>query len=128
MLGKIVGGGCRLRMAAGDIMKKIMPAGPVFQAGTLPGNPLAMAAGLATCRVRSAPMGSEAGRALKQVNGNAQDSRPWVCRACSVSAACGPSSIPPYRLRQRQRATLPSSADSGDDGPTFRAANSRPRF
>ena len=31
-----------------DMMKKIMPAGPVFQAGTLSGNPLAMAAGLAT--------------------------------------------------------------------------------
>src|SRR5437016_9859504 len=29
-------------------MKKIMPAGPVFQAGTLSGNPMAMAAGLAT--------------------------------------------------------------------------------
>src|SRR5204862_7589377 len=33
-----------------DIMSKVMPAGPVFQAGTLSGNPLAMAAGLATLR------------------------------------------------------------------------------
>src|SRR5439155_27172627 len=31
-----------------DIMQRVMPAGPVFQAGTLSGNPLAMAAGLAT--------------------------------------------------------------------------------
>src|SRR5262249_52800447 len=31
-----------------DIMKKVLPAGPVFQAGTLSGNPLAMAAGIAT--------------------------------------------------------------------------------
>src|SRR5262249_41886473 len=33
-----------------DIMKHVLPAGPVFQAGTLSGNPLAMAAGLATLR------------------------------------------------------------------------------
>jgi glutamate-1-semialdehyde 2,1-aminomutase len=32
-------------------MKKVMPAGPVFQAGTLSGNPVAMAAGIATLRV-----------------------------------------------------------------------------
>ena len=50
MLGKIVGGGLPVGAYGGraDIMKKIMPAGPVFQAGTLSGNPLAMAAGLAT--------------------------------------------------------------------------------
>lgn len=50
VLGKIVGGGLPVGAYGGraDIMKKIMPAGPVFQAGTLSGNPLAMAAGLAT--------------------------------------------------------------------------------
>ena len=49
VLGKIVGGGLPVApTAAGDIMQKVMPAGPVFQAGTLSGNPLAMAAGLAT--------------------------------------------------------------------------------
>ena len=49
-LGKIVGGGLPVGAYGGraDIMKKVMPAGPVFQAGTLSGNPLAMAAGLAT--------------------------------------------------------------------------------
>lgn len=52
VLGKIVGGGLPVGAYGGraDIMKKIMPAGPVFQAGTLSGNPLAMAAGLATLR------------------------------------------------------------------------------
>jgi glutamate-1-semialdehyde 2,1-aminomutase len=49
-LGKIVGGG--LPAAAyggrGDLMAQIAPEGPVYQAGTLSGNPLAMAAGLAT--------------------------------------------------------------------------------
>jgi len=50
VLGKIVGGGLPVGAYGGraDIMKAIMPAGPVFQAGTLSGNPLAMAAGLAT--------------------------------------------------------------------------------
>jgi glutamate-1-semialdehyde 2,1-aminomutase len=50
VLGKIVGGGLPVGAYGGraDIMRKVMPAGPVFQAGTLSGNPLAMAAGLAT--------------------------------------------------------------------------------
>lgn len=50
VLGKIVGGGLPVGAYGGraDIMRKIMPAGPVFQAGTLSGNPLAMAAGIAT--------------------------------------------------------------------------------
>src|SRR5262249_14808284 len=50
VLGKIVGGGLPVGAYGGrvDIMKKVMPAGPVFQAGTLSGNPLAMAARVAT--------------------------------------------------------------------------------
>jgi glutamate-1-semialdehyde 2,1-aminomutase len=50
ILGKIVGGGLPVGAYGGraDIMRQVMPAGPVFQAGTLSGNPLAMAAGLAT--------------------------------------------------------------------------------
>jgi glutamate-1-semialdehyde 2,1-aminomutase len=50
VLGKIVGGGLPVGAFGGraDVMKHVLPAGPVFQAGTLSGNPLAMAAGLAT--------------------------------------------------------------------------------
>jgi glutamate-1-semialdehyde 2,1-aminomutase len=50
VLGKIIGGGLPVGAYGGraDIMKRVLPAGPVFQAGTLSGNPLAMAAGLAT--------------------------------------------------------------------------------
>ncbi|MDH3351780.1 MAG: glutamate-1-semialdehyde 2,1-aminomutase [Gammaproteobacteria bacterium] len=49
-LGKIVGGGMPAAAFGGraDIMSSIAPDGPVYQAGTLSGNPLAMAAGLAT--------------------------------------------------------------------------------
>jgi glutamate-1-semialdehyde 2,1-aminomutase len=50
VLGKIVGGGMPVGAYGGrvDVMNHIMPAGPVFQAGTLSGNPVAMAAGIAT--------------------------------------------------------------------------------
>jgi glutamate-1-semialdehyde 2,1-aminomutase len=50
VLGKVVGGGLPLAAYGGraDLMRRVMPAGPVFQAGTLAGNPLAVAAGLAT--------------------------------------------------------------------------------
>ncbi len=49
-LGKIVGGGLPVGAYGGrrDIMEKIAPLGPVYQAGTLSGNPLAVAAGIAT--------------------------------------------------------------------------------
>jgi glutamate-1-semialdehyde 2,1-aminomutase len=52
ILGKIVGGGMPVGAYGGreDVMKHVMPAGPVFQAGTLSGNPVAMAAGLATLK------------------------------------------------------------------------------
>lgn len=52
ILGKIIGGGMPVGAYGGreDVMKHVMPAGPVFQAGTLSGNPVAMAAGLATLK------------------------------------------------------------------------------
>jgi glutamate-1-semialdehyde 2,1-aminomutase len=51
-LGKIVGGGMPLAAFGGrrDLMSMIAPAGPVYQAGTLSGNPVSVAAGLATLR------------------------------------------------------------------------------
>ncbi|MEO7520447.1 MAG: glutamate-1-semialdehyde 2,1-aminomutase, partial [Gemmatimonas sp.] len=49
-LGKVIGGGLPVAAYGGrrELMEQIAPAGPVYQAGTLSGNPLAMAAGLAT--------------------------------------------------------------------------------
>jgi glutamate-1-semialdehyde 2,1-aminomutase len=51
-LGKVIGGGLPVGAYGGrkDIMSKVAPAGPVYQAGTLSGNPLAVAAGLAMLR------------------------------------------------------------------------------
>ena len=49
-LGKVIGGGLPVAAYGGrrDIMERVAPSGPVYQAGTLSGNPLAMAAGFAT--------------------------------------------------------------------------------
>ena len=49
-LGKVIGGGLPVALYGGrrDVMERIAPSGPVYQAGTLSGNPLAMAAGIAT--------------------------------------------------------------------------------
>jgi len=56
-LGKVVGGGMPLGAFGGRraIMENIAPLGPVYQAGTLSGNPLAVAAGIATLRKLQAP-------------------------------------------------------------------------
>jgi glutamate-1-semialdehyde 2,1-aminomutase len=56
-MGKVVGGGLPAAAYGGrrDLMERVAPAGPVYQAGTLSGNPLAMAAGLATLDVLARP-------------------------------------------------------------------------
>ena len=56
-LGKVIGGGMPVGAFGGKraIMEKIAPLGPVYQAGTLSGNPVAVAAGLATLKAISAP-------------------------------------------------------------------------
>jgi len=56
-LGKIIGGGMPVGAFGGrrEVMERIAPLGPVYQAGTLSGNPIAMAAGLKTLELISAP-------------------------------------------------------------------------
>ncbi len=56
-LGKVVGGGLPVGVYGGrrDIMQRVAPLGPVYQAGTLSGNPLAMAAGRATLALVAQP-------------------------------------------------------------------------
>jgi len=56
-LGKVIGGGMPVGAFGGraDIMNYIAPDGPVYQAGTLSGNPVAMAAGLVTLKAISKP-------------------------------------------------------------------------
>jgi glutamate-1-semialdehyde 2,1-aminomutase len=56
-LGKIIGGGMPVGAFGGrrEVMERLAPLGPVYQAGTLSGNPVAMAAGIATLELVSAP-------------------------------------------------------------------------
>ena len=56
-LGKVIGGGMPMAAFGGrrDIMQYLAPLGPVYQAGTLSGNPVAVAAGLATLKLIQAP-------------------------------------------------------------------------
>jgi glutamate-1-semialdehyde 2,1-aminomutase len=56
-LGKVIGGGLPVGAVGGrrEIMDKLAPLGPVYQAGTLSGNPVAVAAGLATLKLIQAP-------------------------------------------------------------------------
>ena len=56
-LGKIIGGGMPVGAFGGrrDIMERLAPLGPIYQAGTLSGNPVAMAAGLATLDLIAVP-------------------------------------------------------------------------
>jgi glutamate-1-semialdehyde 2,1-aminomutase len=57
LLGKVMGGGLPAAAVAGrrELMERLAPAGDVYQAGTLSGNPLATAAGLATLRLLDSP-------------------------------------------------------------------------
>jgi len=56
-MGKVIGGGLPVGAYGGkrEIMQQVAPAGPIYQAGTLSGNPLAMAAGLATLQELGQP-------------------------------------------------------------------------
>ena len=56
-LGKVIGGGLPLAAFGGraDLMQGLAPLGPVYQAGTLSGNPLAVAGGLATLKLLQEP-------------------------------------------------------------------------
>jgi glutamate-1-semialdehyde 2,1-aminomutase len=84
VLAKIVGGGFPVGAYGGraDVMKKVMPAGPVFQAGTLSGNPVAMAAGLATLQElrEHSPYAN-----LDRLTGKLVDGMRAACRAAGLA-------------------------------------------
>lgn len=78
VLGKIIGGGMPVGAFGGqaDIMEHLAPCGPVYQAGTLSGNPVAMAAGLATLEQlrpeRYAELAQQTGRLVEGILARAQ--------------------------------------------------------
>ncbi|MGB5772684.1 MAG: aminotransferase class III-fold pyridoxal phosphate-dependent enzyme, partial [Crocosphaera sp.] len=67
-LGKVIGGGLPVGAYGGrkDIMSMVAPAGPMYQAGTLSGNPLAMTAGIKTLELLQKPGSYEALEAITQ--------------------------------------------------------------
>jgi glutamate-1-semialdehyde 2,1-aminomutase len=84
-LGKIVGGGLPVGVYGGrrDVMEQVAPLGPVYQAGTLSGNPLAMSAGIAVLRELQKPGTYERLEALGARLGSGIEA---ACRAAGVPA------------------------------------------
>jgi glutamate-1-semialdehyde 2,1-aminomutase len=117
-LGKVVGGGMPLAAFGGraDIMACIAPLGSVYQAGTLSGNPLAVAAGLTTLKLIQRPgfhkeLGTRTSRLVDGISAAARDAGVPMC-ADSVGGMMG--------LYMRE--TIPTSFDdvSRSDTVAFR--------
>ena len=131
-LGKIIGGGLPVGALGGrrEIMEHLAPTGPVYQAGTLSGNPLAMSAGIATLDILR-------GESYRRSNGGPRTSAPgsWTFSGkrgspsgSTASGPCSPSSsrrtrwwtlIPP---RGAIRPCLPASS-----GECWRRGSTSPR-
>jgi glutamate-1-semialdehyde 2,1-aminomutase len=81
-LGKVIGGGLPVGAYGGrrDIMERVAPLGPVYQAGTLSGNPLAMAAGYTTLKL----MTEEAYRRLERLAARLREGLERNARECGV--------------------------------------------
>lgn len=94
-LGKILGGGMPVGAYGGraDLMAKVAPEGPVYQAGTLAGNPLAMAAGVATLDLLAKPGTYEAleakGRALAEGLKEAAKEAGVPLQVAQIGSICG---------------------------------------
>ncbi|MFM6346445.1 MAG: aminotransferase class III-fold pyridoxal phosphate-dependent enzyme, partial [Dolichospermum sp.] len=86
-LGKVIGGGLPVGAYGGrrEIMSMVAPAGPVYQAGTLSGNPLAMTAGIKTLELLSKPGTYQY---LEQITKQLADGLLKIC-ADTGHAACG---------------------------------------
>ncbi|MBC8133396.1 MAG: glutamate-1-semialdehyde 2,1-aminomutase, partial [Deltaproteobacteria bacterium] len=83
-LGKIIGGGLPMGVYGGraDVMSVVAPQGPVYQAGTLSGNPLAVAAGIATLK----KLDDAAFRSLDSMGGMLEDGLGRVIRRSGIKA------------------------------------------
>ena len=111
MFGKVVGGGLPLAALGGraDVMDELAPLGPVYQAGTLSGNPLATAAGLAVLAAARRRRLRRARRARVRVS----------------PTACATRSAPSAR-RRRSRRWPPSPACSSHRRPSRTTTRPRP--
>jgi glutamate-1-semialdehyde 2,1-aminomutase len=87
--GKVVGGGLPLAAVAGrrDVMERLAPLGPVYQAGTLSGNPIAVAAGIATLRAADDAVYARMTEVADAIVGGIEDSLTTVGVAHTVVRA-----------------------------------------
>ncbi|MDB5762751.1 MAG: hemL [Herminiimonas sp.] len=95
VLGKVIGGGLPVAAFGGraDLMKHLAPLGPVYQAGTLSGNPVAVAAGMSTLKLIQAPgfyesLGAQTAKLAQGLSGAAKDAGVAFC-ADSVGGMFG---------------------------------------
>ena len=88
-LGKIVGGGFPLAAFGGrrEVMAKLSPSGPVYQAGTLSGNPVAVAAGLATLKQLDASLYAGLESTAAEIADRIKDA--VAARGCSMTRGRG---------------------------------------
>ena len=108
--GKVIGGGMPVGAIGGSakVMDLMAPLGPVYQAGTLSGNPIAMAAGLATLDIISAPgwFDTVSARCARLVDGMNQAARDTGVAFCAQSigamAGCYMLASPPTSFAQVQ--------------------------
>ena len=135
--GKVMGGGLPAAAFGGrsEIMDRLAPSGPVYQAGTLSGNPLATAAGLATLRgctpevyarvdEVAATIAKLAGDALGAAGCRSGCRRRAACSRCS-SAATRPSATTARRAGSPPRRTRRSSTPCWSRACTCRRRRSR---
>jgi glutamate-1-semialdehyde 2,1-aminomutase len=89
IMGKVLGGGLPAAAYGGrrDLMERVAPAGDVYQAGTLSGNPLAVAAGLATLRTLDSAAYERLGELTALLAGSLRDAA--AGRPVQVASVCG---------------------------------------
>ena len=114
--GKVMGGGLPAAAFGGraDMMAQLAPAGPVYQAGTLSGNPVAVAAGLATLRpapTRSTRTATRSPPSLARRRQRGADRRRRAAPACSRPASCSRSSSR-RRAPGARTTTTPAAQDA----------------
>lgn len=92
VLGKVIGGGMPVGAVAGpaEIMDHLAPLGPIYQAGTLSGNPIAMTSGLATLEIISEPdFHALLERQTQRLCEGLQDAADRVGVALTINHVCG---------------------------------------
>src|SRR5207237_8443117 len=114
-LGKVIGGGLPVGCFGGreDVMEQVAPAGPIYQAGTLSGNPLAMAAGCVMLDL------------VSQQGFTESIEKGAAMLGASLQEVCAQASVPAKINQVGSMWTLFFAEDDVFDHPTAKKANTR---